>query len=216
MHRINSAGRLGGALGLCALGVVALIGCGGGSSVLPTPTNTPVATNTPGPTTTPTPISTGTATVFFASGNLVSGQFVQDGEGTFARYNIVTPTPEPTSTPGPSPTPEPTATLEIITRYIGTYTLSNGENGDFVIEDQPNDEDFADGTPVLAANKTLQSPPIARGTATISVQLDSGFTGSGSVHLSNGVTGTIKIFARETTTRGGLKHPRSLKSLMMH
>lgn len=144
-------------------------------------------------------------TVFSGGGTFSGGQFTSE-DGNFSRYNLVrrppiTPGPEPTS--GPQPTPEP------VIFYQGTYSLTNGERGNFILLDgRDADSDFGFGSPPIASNLTFAFPPIQNGTANISVRV-SGSTGSGSVRLSNGVTGTINITGRQVFS----SRQRALKSL---
>lgn len=161
------------------------------------PTTVPTTVPTTGPTTAPTtaPVTKGPITTFFASGTLSGGQFQQD-DGSFFRFNLVprgpepTPDPEPEPTLGPTPTPEPFT----ITFYKGTYVLSNGESGNFTLFDSTSD--VASGSPNVAPNLTFAFPPLEQGDATITARV-SGSTGSGTVRLSNGVTGNITITSRQ-------------------
>lgn len=187
-----------------------------GGSATPTPTVRPGATATPttrpGATPTPIPPATGSIVTFFtAEGtfNTATGQFTQDASdadfpsGEFRRVRVIAST-LPTPTPGPTPTAEPEPTPDGSIGYLGSYTLSNGERGLFVLSvDAPSTPRTASGIglPRLGERQTLDFlNPIQTGTTTITLRV-SGSTGSGRVTLSNGVTGVITIEQRFTNSR---------------
>lgn len=280
MKQIRKIGRWVGPSALCALGIVALVGCGGGSgpgiipddsslapsltstakptttattkpgvtptvkpgttatpkttpttkpsgtpkptvkpsatpkptvkpTATPKPTAKPTATATATPKPTATPItSRNVATVFYAIGTVSGGQFKQQGDGQFMRYNIIPAGPPPTPDPGGDPgvTPEPSVL------YIGTYVLSNGEKGTFVLVDSS--FDLASGSPDLPDNKTLDYLNIIKmGTANIAGKV-SGSSGSGTISLSDGVKGTFTITSRTTTSAKSLKALRFVNPLL--
>ena len=148
------------------------------------------------------------------SGSLnASGVFTQEaGSGFYARFRLVpspTPTPGPTPKPGPQPTPEPG------TLYSGTYTLTNGEKGNFFLLAQQDNSASGGGFPsVNLENYTLQIA--TQGTATVALQI-SGSTGSGSVRLTDlsgatFATGTIRITGKQSFSRATRNFRKSLQA----
>jgi hypothetical protein len=155
-------------------------------TTVPTTAPTTAPTTNPVATPTPPPVTNGPVIVFSAGGTLTNGQFVQQGDGNFWRFNLIPETPAT-----PVPTSGPSATPQSITLYTGTYTLSDGESGQFTLADSS--FDFAAGSPNIPTDRTFDATnPVEQGTATIAVSV-SGSTGSGTITLSNGITGTITI-----------------------
>lgn len=152
-------------------------------------------------------------TTFSVSGSLdASGVFTQDeGSGFYARFRLV---PAPTPKPGPTPTPGPVPTPEPGTLYSGTYTLTNGEKGNFFLLAQRDNSASGGGFPTInLENYTLQIA--TQGTATVALQI-SGSTGSGSVRLTDQTgatfaTGTIKINSKQSFSRATRNFRKSMQ-----
>ncbi len=163
------------AFGVCAVLALATAGCGGGSSSPSSPAGVSSAKIT--------------LTTISIQGTVdpATGQFTQAG-GTFEKFtgNLL-----PNPTPDPAPFPPPDAGPGGA-HYTGTYTLSSGENGVFnftVLSDNS-----AEGLAVPPDLFRYQTDPASAqtGTATVSLQV-SGSTGAGTIQLSDGTKGTIKI-----------------------
>ncbi len=120
-----------------------------------------------------------------------NGQYAQSS-GNFTKVIEGTPTPTPT----PNPTgcvPSPASNGGTI--YIGTYTLSNGENGNFslIVNNGANDS-FG----VASPEDVPENPVIVeQGNANIALQINTAArTGSGTINFTSGgapVNGTIVI-----------------------
>lgn len=161
-----------GATGVCIFfGLAVLSGCGGGGG---------------GGSQSP---SSRTLTTISIQGNLdpATGRFTQTG-GTFDRFTGVLP-PSPTPTPPPAPAGAAGAGGSL---YTGTYTLDSRESGEFNFVVLP--DNSAEGLAVPAEFFRYQTDPtvVGSGTATVSLQV-SGATGTGTIQLSNGTKGTIRI-----------------------
>lgn len=166
--------RVVGAAGACIfLGLAVLSGCGGGGGSQSQPA------------------SARSLTTLSVQGTLdpATGQFTQTG-GTFDRFTgVLIAGPSPVSNPPSAPTEDPGSGG---TLYTGTYTLGSGGSGDFnfvVLADNS-----AEGLAVPASFFRYQTDPtpVESGAATVSLQI-SGATGTGTIRLSNGTQGTIKI-----------------------
>lgn len=79
--------------------------------------------------------------------------------------------------------------------YNGTFALSSGTRGAFVFSVLPDGSAEGVGTPPEVLRFQMSPVPVANGSATVSLQT-SGSTGSGSIRLSNGDSGTITITSR--------------------
>lgn len=156
--------------GACAvLGLVTLSGCGGG-------------TKQQGQ-------SSRTLTAITIQGTLdpATGQFTQTG-GSFEKFTgLVLANPAPP--PNQPVTPEDPSGGSL---YSGTYTLDSGESGEFsftVLADNS-----AEGLAIPTDFFRYQTDAVSAetGAAVVGIQI-SGATGSGTIKLSNGTQGTIKI-----------------------
>lgn len=138
-----------------------------------------------------------------------SGQYSQT-TGNFVRViagtpvptptPVGTPSPTPTASPSPSPTPcVPSPGSPGGTFYVGVYTLSNGESGNFFLNVET-------GTNAAAGGGSPEELPVnpqfvETGPATITLQVNVAGTGTGTIAFtSNGTpkTGTIVIITRIT------------------
>jgi hypothetical protein len=139
----------------------------------------------------------GTATsaiVISSNGTAPNGNYSQT-EGSFIR--VVAGTPTPTPTPGPTPcTPVPASPGGVF--YLGNYTLSNGEEGTFVLNvTNGTNEAFAGGSP----DEFPDNPVVVeQGPATVTAQVSTttGF-GNGAISFTSSgtnITGTITFFSR--------------------
>lgn len=110
---------------------------------------------------------------------------------------LVAGTPTPTPTPGPTPcVPIPPSPAGVF--YLGSYTLSNGEEGTFVLNvTNGTNEAFAGGSPdELPDNPVV----VEQGPATVTAQVNttSGM-GTGTISLTSAgtaITGTIVFLTR--------------------
>ncbi len=159
------------------LGLAALSGCGGGGGGGGSQ-----------------PASNGALTTLSVQGTLdpATGQFTQTG-GTFDRFTgVLIPGPTPAPTPGPAPTEgaDSGGTL-----YSGTYTLDSRQSGAFTFIVLPDNSAEGLAVPTDFFRYQTEPTPVESGAATVSLQL-SGTTGSGTIQLSNGMRGTIRITGR--------------------
>ena len=170
----------------------------------------------------PTPVATGTTAAsgfeIFAGGsiNTSTGVFTEQGicpsaSGAYIPVTLVqgSPTPAPTPNTSPTPTPLPSGTYNI---YFGMYSLSSGDGGPFYL--------FYNALTVSNTSPQTPTPPggnasafgltngIAVGLqqpgtslqfattgsvcATVSITVNPS-SGSGTILLSNGVSGTISL-----------------------
>jgi hypothetical protein len=134
------------------------------------------------------------AIIITSSGTAPNGNYSQTS-GTFIR--VVAGTPTPTPTPGPTPC-VPTPGTPGGTIYIGTYSLSNGAQGNFILS-VTNGTNAADAT---GAPDTFPEHPVVveQGPATVTAQVNT-TTGMGAGTISftsngTGITGQIAFFAR--------------------
>ena len=171
MRNRTIAWRCWGAFGICTiLGLAALPGCGGGG-------------------TQQQDSSSRTLTTLSVQGAVdpATGQFTQ-AQGTFEKFtgNLL---PNPTTDTTPFPPPAAGLGGSV---YTGTYALNSGESGVFNFTVLP--DNSAAGLAVPPDFFRYQADPASTqtGTATVSLQV-SGSTGSGTIQLSNGTQGTIKI-----------------------
>ena len=134
-----------------------------------------------------------------ASAIIVTTQGTLGANGNYAQSSgnftkVVEGTPTPTPTPNPSgcePSPgSPGGTL-----YIGTYTLSNGENGNFtlVVNNGANDS-----LGVAAPEDVPENPVVVeQGNATVALQINrAAQTGTGTINFTSGgaaISGTIVV-----------------------
>ena len=141
-------------------------------------------------------------TIITTQGTLSGAGRYTQSSGIF--FRVVEGTPPPTSTPTPTPIPTPSPTPCIPTPgspggilYIGIYTLSNSENGSFLLFVQNGDNAaFGSGAPQnLPANPVL----VEQGPAAVTLQIFSSGTGFGSISFTTSgsmITGTIVIASR--------------------
>lgn len=192
-----------------------------GTTAVPGATATARPGTTAAPTATTVPVARSMVFLFNAQGDLSAstGQFTQT-DGSFQRFNVVRETPDPVGTPGTVPTIGPIPTTPPIqgVAYTGTYQLSNGETGIFSLFSATISGfsiSAASGVPELPDGFTLSDTPTQQGTATVSARV-SGSTGSGSVRLSNGITGTITINRRTTLGNSAFKSlPAAVKARLL-
>lgn len=137
----------------------------------------------------------GSAIIINTQGTLSgAGQYAQSS-GTFLK--VVQGTPQPTPTPTPC---EPTPGAPGGTIYFGTYTLSNSESGNFILQVQ-NGNNAATGSAVPSSIPT--DPRIVeQGPVTITLQINTvadPATGSGTISFTSGgtgITGNIVITSK--------------------
>jgi len=212
------------ALVLLAGAIIA--GCGGGSDNggVGFPTATPSATPTATATTTATPRATATATTtatpratatatarptitpipgntFFTTisttgtFNAATGLFTQ----TRGSFQTVSGRPRSGAAPTPNATPAPTASGgATVVIYSGTFTLTSGQSGVFTFSAFADNRAEGVGIPPEVFRFQMNPVAVATGTATVSLQINgsAGSTGSGTIQLSNGESGTITITRR--------------------
>ncbi len=119
-------------------------------------------------------------------GNLnAQGQYTQS-TGNYIKF--VQGTPLPTPSPTATPPCVPTAGAPGGTLYFGSYTLSNGESGNFLLQ-VPDGGTAATGTG--APNEFPPNPTIAeQGPATVTTQINpANGTGTGTIAFTSGGTG---------------------------
>ncbi len=132
------------------------------------------------------------AILFTTQGTLsVNGQYAQSS-GNFTK--VVEGTPTPTPTPNPSGcVPSPGSSGGTI--YIGTYTLSNSENGDFtMIVNNGTNDSIGVGAPEDVPDNPVV---VEQGNAIVALQINRvAQTGAGTINFTSGgtaINGTITI-----------------------
>lgn len=136
----------------------------------------------------------GSAIAIISSGTAPNGAYTQS-QGQFLRFVPGTPTPTPT--PGPTPC-EPTPGSPAGVTYIGSYTLTNGEEGSFILN-VTNGTNAADA---VGAPEDFPDFPrlVEQGPATVTAQVNttSGM-GTGTIALTSQgtqINGTIIFFTK--------------------
>lgn len=153
---------------------------------------------------------TTSAHIISTSGTLSAGGQYTQTTGNFFRMEAgPTPTPvpspspvaspTPTATPVPSPTPcVPSPGSPGGSLYVGSYVLSNGEGGSFILSSE-------NGSNTAAGSGAPEELPenavfVEEGPATITLQVNpTTGTGAGTISFASGegqITGTITIFLR--------------------